>query len=963
MASKFRERRRTNMALKMTGVTASDSQANRSTIRCLSFTIVPFAVIWLLAMVNIFPVEKALMTVTFLVTSAVLLTPWVICRAVGTEKPWIKYMILFSLAVALTIISTVLTYHAVLLFALPLFYASQYSGRRVVVYTYLLTVLSLFFSVVGGYYFAASDINALLLSTGGTADFFDLLTGTVQPVLPDLAPWASLLLIFLVPRSIILLAFIPVIRQISGSIAKNAVYTAELVRLSETDKLTQFYNKRKFDEMSANHYPTLDRVAVLFIDVNNLKQINDTYGHAQGDNAIAGIAACITELAADDRKAYRVGGDEFIMVLENPAKGETEALISAFYDALAARQPMSSIPISASVGWAIGPGRDIHALTGQADADMYRNKRLAHAKNVSASVRVPAPSAAAVAAQASSELVLDRSGLDDRTFLAISNVSERMYIYLCNMSTNVSRWSRNAVEYFDLPGEYMLDAGIIWEDHIHPEDRAMYRSDIKNVFSGKQQRHDLEYRARNRYGDYVVCTCSGTVQHGAEGEPDFFVGTIVNHGIIDTVDPVTNLYNIYEFTSAIQSLRESRRPTMVLMIGINHFHFVNDIYDYVFGNKVLHTLGQTMINLVRRTGTVYRMDGAKFALCLRDFGQKETQALYDRLSRLASEELVVEGTRVSLTISGGAVYVGSNYSGGEYSISSSASYALELSKRERHSELVFFNNELGDDTRRSIELVNALRQDISNDCHGFSLVYQTLVEARNGRICGMEALLRWSSKEFGEVSPGRFIPVLEKDPAFFALGNWILRKALTDAKPIVEQDPHFFLNVNVSYAQIERSGFRDSVMEILQQTGYPPANLCLELTERCRSLDMEYLRAELQFFRSRGIRISLDDFGTGVSSLNLICDLPVDGLKIDQGFILHILENQNAQMVVEATIGLTRKLGIDVCLEGVENRQIRDFVLRYPADHHQGFHYARPQPIEMFRQHLESQQGGHLPQS
>ena len=140
------------MALKMTGVTASDSQANRSTIRCLSFTIVPFAVIWLLAMVNIFPVEKALMTVTFLVTSAVLLTPWVICRAVGTEKPWIKYMILFSLAVALTIISTVLTYHAVLLFALPLFYASQYSGRRVVVYTYLLTVLSLFFSVVGGYY-------------------------------------------------------------------------------------------------------------------------------------------------------------------------------------------------------------------------------------------------------------------------------------------------------------------------------------------------------------------------------------------------------------------------------------------------------------------------------------------------------------------------------------------------------------------------------------------------------------------------------------------------------------------------------------------------------------------------------------------------------------------------------------------------------------------------------------------
>lgn len=951
------------MGLKAADMTAPDSQANQATIRCLSFTVVPFAAIWLLAMLNIFSVEKSLMTVTFLVTSAVLLTPQAICRVVGTEKPWIKYMILFALAVALTMIGTALTYHAALLFALPLFYASQYSSRRVVIYAYLLTILSLFFSVMGGYYFGICDVNMLPLSDSPAADFLRLLTGRVSPVLPNTAPWVSLTLLFVLPRSIILLAFIPVIQQISGSIAKNAIYTAELVRLSETDKLTQFYNKRKFDEMSADYYPTLDRVAVLFIDVNNLKQINDTYGHAQGDNVIAGIAGCITDLTAESRKVYRVGGDEFIMVLENPANGETEALISAFYDALAARQPMSSIPISASVGWAVGPGLDIHALTDQADADMYRNKRLAHAKNGAPSARVPAPSAAAVAAQASSELALDRTGLDDRTFLAISNVSERMYIYLCNMSTNVSRWSRNAVDYFGLPGEYMLDAGIIWEEHIHPEDRAMYHADIKNVFSGKQQRHDLEYRARNKYGDYVVCTCSGTVQRGADGEPDFFVGTIVNHGIIDTVDPVTNLYNIYEFTSAIQSLRESRRPTMVLMIGINHFHFVNDIYDYVFGNKVLHALGQTMINVVRRTGTVYRMDGAKFALCLRDFGQKETQALYDRLCRLAREELVVEGTHVPLTISGGAVYVGSNYSGGEYSISSSASYALELSKRERHSELVFFNNELGDDTRRSIELVNALCQDISNDCHGFSLAYQPLVKAGDGRICGMEALLHWSSKDFGKVSPGRFIPVLEKDPAFFALGSWILRKALTDAKPIVEQDPRFFLNVNVSYTQIERSGFRDSVMDILQQTGYPPANLCLELTERCRSLNMEYLRSELQFFRSRGIRISLDDFGTGISSLNLICDLPVDGLKIDQGFILHILENQNAQMVVEATIGLTRKLGIDVCLEGVENQQIRDFVLRYPADHHQGYYYARPQPIEEFRQSLEAQWDGQPVQS
>ena len=340
-----------------------------------------------------------------------------------------------------------------------------------------------------------------------------------------------------------------------------------------------------------------------------------------------------------------------------------------------------------------------------------------------------------------------------------------------------------------------------------------YLDDSGNVFSGRQKRHSLEYRARNKYGDYVICTCSGIVQKGTDGEPDFFVGTLTNHGIIDTVDPVTNLYNIYEFNNAIQSIQSSRTPAMVLMIGINHFHFVNDVYDYVFGNKVLYALAQAIQKEAKQhRGTVYRMDGAKFALCLWEATQDSTRELYESLRRLASDSLTVEGTPVSLSISGGAVYV-EKFSGSEFPIISSAAYALDLSKRERHSELVFFDNELGGDTHRSMELLDALRQDIVNGCQGFYMVYQPLVQPEDGRVSGMEALLRWKSPVFGEVTPGRFIPVLEKDACFFTLGNWLLRQALTEAKPIVDRDPHFFLNVNIAYTQIERRGFRDSAEE------------------------------------------------------------------------------------------------------------------------------------------------------
>ena len=923
---------------------AQESQANRRTIKCLAFSVLPMTAIWILTLIGVFMVDKGLMTLACLVSSVILLTPWVVSRFTGTEKNWIKYMVLFCAEASLTFISTLLTYHTILLLALPLFYASQYSKRKVVVYTYVLSVCGLFISVMGGYYLGICDANMLLLSNSSTAELIRMLTdpsGTI-PINPD--PWVSLPLHFVLPRSIILLIFVPIIQEISSSIAQNAVHTAELLRLSETDKQTQLYNRQKLDAMTAGYYSTLDRIAVLFIDLNGLKKINDTHGHAQGDKAINIVAGCISGITSDTRQAYRIGGDEFVVILENPKPNEPDIVLSDFSATLAARQIGVPFPVSASVGWAVGPGWELPSLMEQADRAMYHSKRTV--RNAPPAKTAPSPD-------------LDRTGLDDHTFQAIASLSERTYIYMCNMQTNVSRWSANAVEYFGLPGEYMFDAGGIWAEHIHPEDREMYLADIDNLFSGRQKRHSLEYRARNKYGDYVICTCNGIVQKGTDGEPDFFVGTLTNHGIIDTVDPITNLYNIYEFNNTIQSIQSSRTPTMLLMIGINHFHSVNDIYDYVFGNKVLYALAQAVQKEAQqRRGTVYRMDGAKFALCLREATPESVRELYEVLRRLASESLTVEGTPISLSISGGAVFV-EKFAGSEFPIISCAAYALDISKRERNSELVFFDNELGGDTHRSMELLDAMRQDIVNGCHGFYLVYPPLVRPEDGRISGMEALLRWKSPVFGEVSPGRFIPVLEKDACFFTLGNWILRQALTEARPIVDKDPHFFLNVNIAYTQIERRGFRDSSMEILQQTGFPPQNLCLELTERCRSMDMEYLRAELQFFRSRGIRVALDDFGTGVSSLNVICDLPVDGLKIDQSFILHILENKNAQMVVEATIGLTRKLGINVCLEGVENQQIRDFVLRYPADHHQGFYYAHPQPIDVFLQHLEENRAAH----
>lgn len=541
---------------------------------------------------------------------------------------------------------------------------------------------------------------------------------------------------------------------------------------------------------------------------------------------------------------------------------------------------------------------------------------------------------------------VNTSELDSRIFEGFAETSKRRYIYVCNMQTNISRWSRHAVEYFGLPGEYIENAGDIWADFIHPEDREMYLSDIKDIFSGKKSRHDLDYRVRNKEGEYVFCTCRGVVSKGQNGAADLFLGSIENHGIMDNVDAATNLYNIYEFWQNLGKLRAKKTDVFVLMLGIVGFSEINDIYGYSFGDRVLRELGKVLLDLTKGYGTLFRMDGVRFACNFVNQTKEQIQEVFEKMRHAASHNVFVDGVRVSLVLSGGAVFADESYD--EYTVLGSARYALQQSRHEKHGELVFFDNELRGSNRKNLELMRELRKSILNGCEGFYLCFQPIISAEGERLIGAEALLRWNKEPFGEVAPGKFVPWLEGDPTFFELGKWILREALKEGKVFLEKYPDFVLNVNVAYTQLSRMEFRKSVEEILEETGYPAKNLCLELTERCRQLEKGYLRREIDYLRTLGVKIAIDDFGTGFSSLNLLSELPVDTLKIDRGFISDIQTNRANQKIVKAISSCAQDLGVHVCLEGLEDRNMIDFTKQFAVYSYQGFYFSRPITRESF---------------
>ena len=548
---------------------------------------------------------------------------------------------------------------------------------------------------------------------------------------------------------------------------------------------------------------------------------------------------------------------------------------------------------------------------------------------------------------------LDTTGLDNRIFTAFSETSARRYIYVCNLATNVSRWSKNAVDYFGFEGEYIYDFGSSWEALIHPDDVEIYRKDISAFFAGKKKNHYAEYRVRNAEGEYVFVTCRGIILKGENGESDLFAGTLINHGVADFVDPVTGLYNNYKFMQTKKELIRAKQHIHILMIGLNNFGDINYTYNFFFGNTILNQFSNKIRSLMNEDSTLYRMDGPKFAIICKDSSNEAIEELYANIQEMSKHFTTDENIDIPLMISGGAIEI-NDFNVTEQSIYGCLSHAYADSKYKNHSELVFYDTSLQSTYREALNLLTALRQSIANDCEGFYLNFQPLINPSNNEIIGAEALLRYKDKDFGEVSPGKFIPLLEEDACFFDLGTWILKQALTEGKNFLKYNPNLVIDVNLSYTQISQARFRDVLVDVLDETQFPVKNLCLELTESCRDLDVTLLREEVMFYRSLGIKVAVDDFGTGTSCLALLRDMPVDCLKLDQSFVLNLPNNTIDQYIIDAFVQCANNLKINICLEGVENKFIRSLVEKYKVGMHQGFLYSRPVSISKYLELLQN---------
>lgn len=350
-------------------------KSNKHTLKGIAWFLAAAVLIWSLNIIGFFEVDQKLITIA-LASTIVLFIPAMIFYFKGDlSKPWVKYLFLSLICIVSSVIITFMSYHAVLLYVIPLLFAIQYRRQSTIWFVYAVNTITMTISSLASFYYGICDLNILLQSQHVRDWYLNIITDGALNIPFNEDPVFVIIVFEVFPRSIIMLVFSIMMRYTVVSSNEDAYRIAQLTYMKETDTKTRVFNKNKYEDMVKEYYPKIERITVLFWDLNNLKAINDECGHAVGDQAIEKFSSILLEYSSDKRNVYRIGGDEFLIIIDNPSDNEAEFIINEVKTKLNKGNQGDIKNISSAVGLASGKGKDIFEVVKRADANMYKDKR------------------------------------------------------------------------------------------------------------------------------------------------------------------------------------------------------------------------------------------------------------------------------------------------------------------------------------------------------------------------------------------------------------------------------------------------------------------------------------------------------------------------------------------------------------------------------------------------------------
>jgi len=525
-----------------------------------------------------------------------------------------------------------------------------------------------------------------------------------------------------------------------------------------------------------------------------------------------------------------------------------------------------------------------------------------------------------------------------------------------------SRW-KSTLGYGD--AELQPDVSA-WLDLVHPEDAALLRAQLDAHIAGQTPHFETEHRIRSKGGDWRWVQVRGLVVRDPSGRAYRFAGSqrdvtdrrraeeqLAHSGLHDAL---TGLPNRVLFMDRLESAlrrfqRRGERSFAVIFLDLDRFKVINDSLGHLAGDRLLRALAERLRHHLRLGDTFARLGGDEFGILLEEVEVlEEVEEVAGRIQHALAAPFDLEGHEVFSGASMGIAMSSPSYEKAE-DLLRDADTAMYQAKALGRTRKVIFRPDMHQSALARLHIESDLRRAIERK--EFRVYYQPLVDLKKGLLRGFEALVRWQHPERGLIYPGDFLSIAQEAGLTTAMGALVLEEACCTLKAWQDEAPaaarYLSVSVNLDGQQLSSPDLMDQVLGALAKSALEPKYLRLEITEDLLVRQPERAKEILTGLREQGVKIYLDDFGIGYSSLSQLQHFPIDVLKVDRSFVQRMIQDESAYEIVKTILQLAGNLGLETLAEGIEKRAHLEAIAQLGCRFGQGYLFAAPLPAEEAR--------------
>lgn len=728
-----------------------------------------------------------------------------------------------------------------------------------------------------------------------------------------------------------------------SSLLRSRDLNNRLNKLSYHDQLTGALNRNALSE----YYDcmSMKTVGVLYFDTMGLKNINDTYGHEAGDRMIRHCYEIINATVPSEL-IFRTGGDEFVTLCSDIRKDDFEDIINHLKEII--RE--DSYPMMMGYAWSDDPELNLEKLIAQADQVMYENKRNYYQKYDQTGVdrrRSREAKDVRSTVKSSFQKFLDMSYCNiEYLFKSVAADNESSYFYFGDMQKDLFYISDNMRDDFGFKDNIVSGLLTLWENRISsPESKKQFKQDISDMINKKRTIHDLCYRVTDAKGNNRWIRCYGHLEWNEDRTiPIFFSGRITCQDMNFVVDAISNFLREKALFNELNKLKEEQKSTVLIGFILREMNTIGGIKGIRYEEGLVRSIANSLNEKMSRKVSFYCMEGMVFvALIKPEYMEEDYQSLLFQIKEIVDQHYEQRGILVSPSCSFSVMRYPYNDLEPEDAIDDLISM-VRLAKQETEKDYLMYSSDVAKMIKENSEMSFTLQENVMHNMENFRVVIQPVVSPKKEKIVGGEVLLRWSFKGH-DVSPMEFIPLLEKNNLIQTVGRWVFEQTVANCMRLRSYDPKFYLTFNVSLHQLSDDGLIPFMKEVLDKYHLDGSGIVAELTESCFDENPEKLIYFIDECQKLGLRIALDDFGSGYSSFRMLLHYQYEIIKLDRSLIQEAMDSEEKYNFICSIVMACHQFGKKVCIEGVEREEQDKIARTMGCDMIQGFYYFRPMEL------------------